>query len=107
MVEGIENRYGTLHGGCIATIVDVVSTAALLTLSSESGVSQDLNVTYLNSCKHNEEVLVDARALKVGKTTAVLSVDIRSATTGRLLAQGRHTKHTPGTELPAGMLSKL
>ena len=47
-----------------ATLVDVVSTAALLTVSKASGVSQDLNVTYLSAAKHGEDVIVDAAVLK-------------------------------------------
>ena len=34
----VQNRYGTLHGGCVATLVDVVSTVALLTVSKDPGV---------------------------------------------------------------------
>ena len=42
----VQNRYGTLHGGCVATLVDVVSTAALLTVCGDPGVSASLNVIY-------------------------------------------------------------
>ena len=34
----VQNRYGTLHGGCVAPLVDVVSTVALLTVSKDPGV---------------------------------------------------------------------
>ncbi|XP_051668805.1 acyl-coenzyme A thioesterase 13 [Manacus candei] len=40
------NRYGTLHGGLTATLVDVVSTAALLyTERAAPGVSVDMNIS--------------------------------------------------------------
>lgn len=40
------NRGGTLHGGLTATLVDVVSTAALLyTERAVPGVSVDMNIT--------------------------------------------------------------
>ncbi|POI25801.1 hypothetical protein CIB84_010449 [Bambusicola thoracicus] len=40
------NRAGTLHGGLTATLVDVVSTAALLyTERALPGVSVDMNIT--------------------------------------------------------------
>ena len=32
-----KHRYGTLHGGCIATLVDTVGSAALVTMSLKSG----------------------------------------------------------------------
>jgi len=51
-----------------------------------------------------EEVLIDARVLKVGKALATMVCDLRLRGTDRLVAQGRHTKHLPGTEfaLPKG-----
>lgn len=43
------NRGGTLHGGMTATLVDVVSTAALLyTERGAPGVSVDMNITYVS-----------------------------------------------------------
>ncbi|GLC50518.1 hypothetical protein PLESTB_000388500 [Pleodorina starrii] len=45
--ERVQNRYGTLHGGATATLVDTISTAALLTTCPHSGVSVHLAVTYL------------------------------------------------------------
>ena len=60
---GVEktNRYGTLHGGCIATLVDVVSTAALVTQSDHPGVSVNIDVAYMSPGPAGEEVQVDAR----------------------------------------------
>lgn len=96
VTEHVENRYGTLHGGCIATLVDVVSTAALITTSDSSGVTLDLNVTYMTAARHGDRVIVDARVLKTGKSTAALEVELRSASTGALVAKGRHTKFLLG-----------
>ncbi|KAJ6651308.1 hypothetical protein lerEdw1_021095, partial [Lerista edwardsae] len=43
------NRGGTLHGGLTATLVDVVSTVALLyTERGVPGVSVDINVRYVS-----------------------------------------------------------
>lgn len=40
------NRGGTLHGGLTATLVDVISTAALMyTERGAPGVSVDMNIT--------------------------------------------------------------
>ena len=44
------NSYGTLHGGLTATLVDIVSTMALLTNeTTSSGVSVNLAVSYAHS----------------------------------------------------------
>ena len=96
VTEKLENRYGTLHGGCIATLVDVVSTAALITLSDSSGVTLDLNVSYMTAAKHGDSVVVDAKVLKTGKSTAALEVELRSVATGSLVAKGRHNKFLLG-----------
>lgn len=40
-----------------------------------------------------EEVEIESKALRVGKALAVVSVDLRSKKTGKLIAQGRHTKY--------------
>ena len=43
------NRIGTLHGGMTATLVDVVSSVALLcTERGTVGISVDMNITYVS-----------------------------------------------------------
>ncbi|MBN3317588.1 ACO13 thioesterase, partial [Atractosteus spatula] len=91
------NRGGTLHGGLTATLVDIVSTTALLyTERAEPGVSVDMNITYMNTAKLGEDVLITAQVLKQGRTLAFATVDITNKETGKLIAQGRHTKHLGG-----------
>ncbi|XP_010179320.1 PREDICTED: acyl-coenzyme A thioesterase 13, partial [Mesitornis unicolor] len=88
------NRGGTLHGGLTATLVDVVSTAALLyTERALPGVSVDMNITYTSAAKIGEEVLITAQILKQGRNIAFASVDLTNKATGKLIAQGRHTKY--------------
>ena len=91
-----QNRYGTLHGGCIATAVDVISTAALVTVSPDPGVSADLSVRYLSPGPGFEDVEIDARVLKVGKSLAFMEVTV-STLEGKPVARGSHTKFLPGT----------
>ncbi|XP_040823626.1 acyl-coenzyme A thioesterase 13 [Ochotona curzoniae] len=88
------NKLGTLHGGLTATLVDVISTVALI--CSERGlpgVSVDMNITYMAPAKIGEDILISAHILKQGRTLAFASVDLTSKATGKLIAQGRHTKH--------------
>ncbi|XP_070840100.1 acyl-coenzyme A thioesterase 13-like [Chaetodon trifascialis] len=88
------NRGGTLHGGLIATLVDVISTVAIMnTERGAPGVSVDMNITYMNAAKIGEDVLITAQVLKQGRTLAFATVDLTSKVTGKLIAQGRHTKH--------------
>jgi hypothetical protein len=52
-----------LNWGCggAATIVDVVTSAALITVSERGGVSLTMSIDYLNPGRLGEEVEVDAR----------------------------------------------
>ncbi|AWP21645.1 putative acyl-coenzyme A thioesterase 13 isoform 3 [Scophthalmus maximus] len=88
------NRLGTLHGGMTATLVDVISTVAIMHSERGSpGVSVDMNITYMNAAKLGEDVVITAQVLKQGRTLAFATVDLTSKATGKLIAQGRHTKH--------------
>uniref|UniRef100_A0A8C3WIT8 Acyl-coenzyme A thioesterase 13 n=1 Tax=Catagonus wagneri TaxID=51154 RepID=A0A8C3WIT8_9CETA len=88
------NNKGTLHGGFTATLVDCISTYALLcTERAAPGVSVDMNITYMSPAKVGEDVVITAHVLKQGKTLAFASVDLTNKATGKLIAQGRHTKH--------------
>uniref|UniRef100_A0A665UPL5 Acyl-coenzyme A thioesterase 13 n=2 Tax=Echeneis naucrates TaxID=173247 RepID=A0A665UPL5_ECHNA len=88
------NRGGTLHGGLTATLVDVISTMAIMySEAGAPGVSVDMNITYMNAAKMGEDVLITAQVLKEGRTLAFATVDLTSKATGKLIAQGRHTKH--------------
>ncbi|XP_060630894.1 acyl-coenzyme A thioesterase 13 [Anolis sagrei] len=88
------NRGETLHGGLTATLVDVVSTAALLhSERGAPGVSVDMNITYVSAAKIGDEILITAEILKQGKRLAFTTVDLTNKATGKLIAQGRHTKY--------------
>ncbi|XP_069814026.1 acyl-coenzyme A thioesterase 13 [Dendropsophus ebraccatus] len=88
------NRQGALHGGLTATIVDMISTAALVhTERGAPGVSVDMNITYMNAAKIGDSILITAQVLKQGRTLAFATVDLVNKENGKLIAQGRHTKH--------------
>ena len=90
------NYYGTLHGGCTATLVDVISTFALAQDTEESlkhlGVSVNMNIDYMKAAKLGSEIIIDAQLKKRGKQLAFLDVEIRDKETSALLAKGSHTK---------------
>ncbi|XP_046670639.1 acyl-coenzyme A thioesterase 13-like [Homalodisca vitripennis] len=91
--EEHSNSQGTLHGGLSATIVDCVSTLALVTHKRQAvGVSVDLHVTYLKGAAIGEDVIIEANTLRAGKTLAFLEVYIKKKGDGSLVAKGSHTK---------------
>lgn len=40
-----------------------------------------------------DEIEIEAKALRVGKAIAVVTVEFRNKKTGKIIAQGRHTKY--------------
>jgi len=83
------NFMGYLHGGFSASIVDMVSSMALLTHPKHNaGVSVNLSVSYLKGAQIGEEILVKAHTDRVAKKLAFLSVQIINKETGDLIALG-------------------
>ena len=98
------NAFGTLHGGAIATLVDIMGTLALLGRdSSRPGVSVDINVTYLSAGREGDRVTCVGRVNKIGRTLGFTEVRI-SGGDGKVIALGRHTKvrTAPAPPPPAG-----
>ncbi|XP_048499429.1 uncharacterized protein LOC104890464 isoform X2 [Beta vulgaris subsp. vulgaris] len=90
------NTANTLHGGAIASLVDLVGSAVIYTVGAPStGVSVEINVSYLDAALIDEEIEIEAKALRVGKSIAVVSVELRKKGSGKIIAQGRHTKYLP------------
>jgi acyl-coenzyme A thioesterase 13 len=98
----LTNRFGTLHGGAIATIVDVLTTAALLTMTTRGGVSVELSCAYCAPATLEETVRVECEVVKMGKTLAWMECRMTRASDGEVVATGKHTKF-----LPVGTTSKL
>ncbi|XP_010547868.1 PREDICTED: acyl-coenzyme A thioesterase 13 [Tarenaya hassleriana] len=88
------NSGNFLHGGATATLVDLVGSAVIFTLGApQTGVSVEINVSYLDAAYVDEEIEIEAKSLRVGKAVAVVSVELRKKKTGKIIAQGRHTKY--------------
>ena len=92
--ESVQNAGGMLHGGAVATLVDVVGTLAIMSKDRDGrpGVSTDLNVSWFSPAPGGTSVLVEATVLKSGRTLAFVQVDVRRESDGVLVAQGRMTK---------------
>jgi acyl-coenzyme A thioesterase 13 len=90
---GVQNLGGSLHGGAVATLVDVVGTVAIMSADAQGrpGVTTDLNVSYFAAGKG--VVVAEAVVLKAGRTLAFVAVDVKREDDGVLIAQGRMTKH--------------
>ncbi|CAL1147083.1 unnamed protein product [Cladocopium goreaui] len=95
VTEAMQNSYGTMHGGCTATIVDVLGTMALLTKDSQRpGVSVEMSQSFLAPAKGGEVVFATGVVTKYGRALGFTEVRLTDVH-GKLLATGRHTKAFP------------
>ncbi|KAL2259522.1 hypothetical protein VTK26DRAFT_6779 [Humicola hyalothermophila] len=87
------NRLKILHGGTIASMVDLGGSLAVASMGLyATGVSTDLNVTYLGSGgKVGDKIRATATCDRIGKTLAYTTVTFRDEK-GELTARGSHTK---------------
>ncbi|MCJ1401488.1 hypothetical protein MMC11_004702 [Xylographa trunciseda] len=88
------NRLGILHGGTIASMVDLGGSLAVASKGLfATGVSTDLSVTYLNSGgKVGDTLRAEVTCDKFGKTLAYTSIRFLNDK-DELVARGSHTKY--------------
>ncbi|KAG6133905.1 hypothetical protein E4U38_002634 [Claviceps purpurea] len=97
------NRLNTIHGGTLASLVDLAGSLAVASTGRfATGVSTDLNVTYLAPGGNPGDLLKGtATCDKIGKTLAYTTVTFTNSK-GQLAARGSHTKYVVGTMGDAG-----
>ncbi|KAE9961485.1 hypothetical protein BLS_001951 [Venturia inaequalis] len=88
------NRLNILHGGTIASMVDLGGSLAVASRGLfATGVSTDLNVTYLSSGgKIGDKISAEVTCDKFGKTLAFTSIKFMNSK-GDIFARGSHTKY--------------
>ncbi|KAK0644054.1 HotDog domain-containing protein [Cercophora newfieldiana] len=88
------NRLKILHGGTIASMVDLGGSLAVASMGLyATGVSTDMNITYLSSGgKIGDKIQGTAICEKIGKTLAFTTVTFCNSQ-GELAARGSHTKY--------------
>uniref|UniRef100_A0A0E0P9F6 Acyl-coenzyme A thioesterase 13 n=1 Tax=Oryza rufipogon TaxID=4529 RepID=A0A0E0P9F6_ORYRU len=85
---------GYLLSGVTATLADQLGSGVFLSSGiGTSGVSLELNLSYVDVASIGEEIEVEGKLLRAGKSVGVVSVDFRKKKTGKLIAQARHTKY--------------
>ncbi|KAK7390017.1 hypothetical protein VNO78_25315 [Psophocarpus tetragonolobus] len=81
------NGYGTLHGGSVGSLVDILSTACARTVVSQDKelFLGEISISYLSATPLNEEVLANASVVKTGRNLTVVSVEFKLKKTGNLV----------------------
>jgi uncharacterized protein (TIGR00369 family) len=91
----IEFRLGNLHGGCVATLIDICSTFAIFVAEGKTwnlgGVSTDLSVSYLRGVPEGETITLVCDVARVGKALANIHTKVYD-NENRLCYAGTHTK---------------
>ncbi|KAK2734544.1 hypothetical protein FQN57_001649 [Myotisia sp. PD_48] len=83
VTDAMCNPNGMLHGGCSATILDILSTTALYTADGEKGdlrrsLSRTLSLTYLRPIAPGTRVRVVNKLVHAGKSLTSLSARIQT-----------------------------
>ncbi|XP_051172275.1 uncharacterized protein LOC127288703 isoform X2 [Leptopilina boulardi] len=87
------NLGGSLHGGFTSTLIDCITTYALVSQGSGNpGVSVNLNVSFMKAAFPGDNLIIDARTIRSGKTLAYLEAELKMKEGGAIVARGQHTK---------------
>ena len=87
------NLNGTLHGGAIASIIDVSTTIAVMSLDrkNRTNVSAELNMSFLSSAPVGSDILILSQVDRIGKNVAFTQCWLYNDKK-ELLVSGRHIK---------------
>jgi len=83
-----------MHGGVGASLVDVATIATLMDedgVLRKVGLSAGIKVSYVGAIRPGETLLLDARALKVGRRLAFAECVISKEEGGAIVLKGSHT----------------
>jgi len=84
------NAHGTVHGGCIATLVDAAMGRAVFSAGAESTATIELKVTYLQPGQAGE-LTATAQVRKKGKRITVVEAEVTQDGDTVALALGTFT----------------
>ncbi|GMY09481.1 acyl-coenzyme A thioesterase 13-like [Fagus crenata] len=87
----VANFYGSLHGGAVAAVAEMVSIACVRTVVAEDKeiFLGDLSISYLSAAPMNAEVIVDGSVLKSGRNLTVVGMEFKLKKTGQLAYTAR------------------
>ncbi|CEJ00565.1 Putative Thioesterase/thiol ester dehydrase-isomerase (Fragment) [Rhizopus microsporus] len=72
-----QNRLESVHGGLLATAVDIGGSLAIASKGLyATGVSTDINISYISGAKLGETITLKAKVDKLGKTLAFTTVEL-------------------------------
>lgn len=100
------NPNGVMHGGVATSLMDevlgavVASVRGMEVMMAAPHATVDMNVSFLAGPRAGDEIVVEGRALKVGRRVAFGEAEVTRRGRGDLIAKGRFTFVIQGP--PAG-----
>lgn len=91
------NPFGTVHGGCMYTMADVVCSFAVASYGYNA-VTSSSAYHYLAAARDTKRLRAAAKVVKYGKNLALTDVEVFSDE-GKLLGKGTFTHYVLGTEI--------
>lgn len=95
----IEDRHtnpnGVMHGGVITTLMDeavgavIASVRGLDAMAAAPHSTVDMNVSFLSAARPGDDLVVEGRALKIGRSVAFAEAEAKRRGEDRLIAKGR------------------
>lgn len=83
----LQNAFGTLHGGSVGSVVELLSIACARTVVAEDKelFLGEINVSYLSGAPTNAEVAADASVVKSGRNVTMVALEFKLKKNGNLL----------------------
>uniref|UniRef100_A0A0N4ZNU2 Acyl-coenzyme A thioesterase 13 n=1 Tax=Parastrongyloides trichosuri TaxID=131310 RepID=A0A0N4ZNU2_PARTI len=82
----------TIHGGQIASLVDIVTACAVsMTVRDIPMVSVEIATSYLLPAAIDEIITIEGNVQKIGRNMAFAEAEFRRKKDGILIAKGKHT----------------
>ena len=91
------NPHGVMHGGVLTTLMDetlgavVASVREMDAMRAAPHATVEMNVSFLAGARTGDEIVVEGRALKVGRSVAFGEAEARRRGSDDLIAKGRFT----------------
>lgn len=95
--ESHTNPNGVMHGGVVTALMDealgavIASVRGLDKMGESPHATVDMNVSFLSNARAGDEITVEGRVLKVGRSVAFGEAEARRRSDETLIAKGRFT----------------
>ncbi len=91
------NPNGVVHGGVITTLMDEAAGHAIVTIRGLEAMAEtphatvDMSVSLLSGARVGDELVCEARTLRVGRAVAFAEAEVRRRGSDNLVAKGSFT----------------